>query len=70
MTTVWYADTTIRDATGHVLARRNQIITPDIHQRVLSDYPDAQPYGYTVFMDAADARAHIRARNGAHFLEV
>jgi len=68
--TIWYADATIRDASGHVIAWRKQVITPDIHQLVLTEYPDVQPYGYTVFTGISDARAHIRASNGAHFLEV
>lgn len=67
---IWYAGATIRDSTGNTIAKRHQIITPDIHQRVQVEYPDVQPYGYTVYMDANDARAHIRATNGAHFLEV
>ena len=68
---VWYADTTIRDSTGHVIARRNQVITPAIHQLVRAEYPDVQPYGYTVFTGISDARAHIRAdSHGAYTLEV
>ena len=68
--TIFYADATIRDARGHTIARRNQVITPDVHQRVSTMHPDVQPYGYTVFTDANDARAHIRADNGAFILEV
>ena len=67
--TIFYADATIRDARGRTIAKRNQVITPDVHTRVCTEYPDVQPYGYTVFTDANDARAHIRADNGAHYVQ-